>query len=64
MEIFDIHHHLGSLSGGSLQEGDDWQERGLCQPSADYGSQRRISVGDSCGDGLYSGRRHQRHHAL
>jgi predicted TIM-barrel fold metal-dependent hydrolase len=27
MEIFDIHHHLGSLSGGSLQEGDDWQER-------------------------------------
>ena len=27
MEIFDIHHHLGSLSGGSLQEGDDWQGR-------------------------------------
>jgi predicted TIM-barrel fold metal-dependent hydrolase len=27
MEIFDIHHHLGSLTGGSLQEGDDWQER-------------------------------------
>jgi uncharacterized protein len=27
MEIFDIHHHLGSLSGGSLQEGDGWQER-------------------------------------
>lgn len=26
MEIFDIHHHLGSLTGGSLQEGDDWQE--------------------------------------
>src|SRR4029453_16934141 len=28
MEIFDIHHHLGSLSGGSLQEGDDWQGGG------------------------------------
>jgi predicted TIM-barrel fold metal-dependent hydrolase len=27
MEIFDIHHHLGSLTGGSLQEGDGWQER-------------------------------------
>jgi predicted TIM-barrel fold metal-dependent hydrolase len=27
MEIFDVHHHLGSLTGGSLQEGDDWQER-------------------------------------
>jgi predicted TIM-barrel fold metal-dependent hydrolase len=27
MEIFDIHHHLGSLTGGSLQEGDSWQER-------------------------------------
>ena len=27
MEIFDIHHHLGSLSGGSLQEGEGWQER-------------------------------------
>jgi len=27
MEIFDIHHHLGSLTGGSLQEGNDWQER-------------------------------------
>jgi predicted TIM-barrel fold metal-dependent hydrolase len=26
MEIFDIHHHLGSLTGGSLQEGTDWQE--------------------------------------
>jgi predicted TIM-barrel fold metal-dependent hydrolase len=26
VEIFDIHHHLGSLTGGSLQEGDDWQE--------------------------------------
>jgi len=27
MEIFDIHHHLGSLTGGSLQEGTDWLER-------------------------------------
>ena len=27
MEIFDIHHHLGSLTGGSLQEGDGWEER-------------------------------------
>ena len=27
MEIFDIHHHLGSLTGGSLQEGANWQER-------------------------------------
>ncbi len=27
MEIFDIHHHLGSLNGGSLQEGDAWQDR-------------------------------------
>lgn len=27
MEIFDVHHHLGSLTGGSLQEGTDWQER-------------------------------------
>ena len=27
MEIFDIHHHLGSLMGGSLQEGDGWEER-------------------------------------
>ena len=35
MEIFDIHHHLGSLTGGSLQEGDGWQER-------DYDSRVRI----------------------
>ena len=35
MEIFDIHHHLGSLSGGSLQEGDGWQER-------DYANRVRI----------------------
>src|SRR5437868_5060062 len=27
MEICDIHHHLGSLSGGSLQEGDGWMDR-------------------------------------
>jgi len=35
MEVFDIHHHLGSLTGGSLQEGDDWQER-------DYANRVRI----------------------
>jgi predicted TIM-barrel fold metal-dependent hydrolase len=35
MEIFDIHHHLGSLSGGSLQEGEGWQDR-------DYGNRVRI----------------------
>jgi uncharacterized protein len=35
MEIFDIHHHLGSLAGGSLQEGDGWQER-------DYDNRARI----------------------
>jgi predicted TIM-barrel fold metal-dependent hydrolase len=35
MEIFDIHHHLGSLMGGSLQEGDDWQER-------DYANRVRV----------------------
>ncbi|HWP59100.1 MAG TPA: amidohydrolase family protein [Candidatus Acidoferrales bacterium] len=27
MEVFDIHHHLGSLTGGSLQEGQGWQDR-------------------------------------
>lgn len=27
MEVFDIHHHLGSLSGGSLQEGEGWMEK-------------------------------------
>lgn len=26
MEICDIHHHLGSLSGGSLQEGEGWMD--------------------------------------
>src|ERR671919_312259 len=35
MEIFDIHHHLGSLTGGSLQERPDWQER-------DYSNRVRI----------------------
>jgi uncharacterized protein len=35
MEIFDIHHHLGSLTGGSLQEGDGWQEQ-------DYANRVRI----------------------
>ena len=27
MEVIDIHHHLGALNGGSLQEGDDWPDR-------------------------------------
>jgi uncharacterized protein len=27
MEICDIHHHLGALSGGSLQEGKGWLDR-------------------------------------
>ncbi|HLG70521.1 MAG TPA: amidohydrolase family protein [Chloroflexota bacterium] len=27
MEICDIHHHLGSLTGGSLQEGEGWMAR-------------------------------------
>ena len=35
MEIFDIHHHLGSLTGGSLQEGEGWEER-------DYSNRVRI----------------------
>lgn len=35
MEVFDVHHHLGSLSGGSLQEGAGWQER-------DYANRVRI----------------------
>ena len=35
MEVFDVHHHLGSLTGGSLQAGDDWQER-------DYANRLRI----------------------
>jgi predicted TIM-barrel fold metal-dependent hydrolase len=35
MEIFDIHHHLGSLMGGSLQEEDNWQDR-------DYANRVRI----------------------
>jgi predicted TIM-barrel fold metal-dependent hydrolase len=35
MEIFDIHHHLGSLSGGSLQEGAGWEDR-------DYATRVRI----------------------
>jgi predicted TIM-barrel fold metal-dependent hydrolase len=35
MEIFDIHHHLGSLSGGSLQEGAGWEDR-------DYANRMRI----------------------
>ena len=39
MEIFDIHHHLGSLTGGSLQEGDGWQDR-------DYANRVRIMDGN------------------
>ncbi|HVO95371.1 MAG TPA: amidohydrolase family protein [Terriglobales bacterium] len=35
MEIFDIHHHLGSLTGGSLQEGADWMDR-------DYANRVRV----------------------
>jgi predicted TIM-barrel fold metal-dependent hydrolase len=35
MDIFDIHHHLGSLTGGSLQEGSGWEER-------DYNNRVRI----------------------
>ena len=27
MEICDIHHHLGSLSGGSLQAGEGWMDK-------------------------------------
>src|SRR4029453_16862619 len=35
MEIFDIHHHLGSLTGGSLREEAGWQDR-------DYNNRVRI----------------------
>ena len=35
MEIFDVHHHLGSLTGGSLQEEAGWQDR-------DYDNRVRI----------------------
>lgn len=35
MEIFDIHHHLGSLTGGSLQEEPGWQDK-------DYNNRVRI----------------------
>ena len=35
MEIFDIHHHLGSLTGGSLQDEPGWQDR-------DYANRVRI----------------------
>jgi len=35
VEIFDIHHHLGSLTGGSLQDEAGWQER-------DYSNRVRI----------------------
>ena len=27
MEICDIHHHLGSLAGGSLQDGAGWMDK-------------------------------------
>lgn len=35
MEIFDIHHHLGSLMGGSLQDEEGWQDR-------DYANRVRV----------------------
>ena len=35
MEIFDIHHHLGSLNGGSLRDEAGWQDR-------DYDNRVRI----------------------
>jgi len=35
MEIFDVHHHLGSLTGGSLQEEPGWQDK-------DYNNRVRI----------------------
>jgi predicted TIM-barrel fold metal-dependent hydrolase len=35
MEIFDIHHHLGSLTGGSLQDESGWQDK-------DYDNRVRI----------------------
>jgi predicted TIM-barrel fold metal-dependent hydrolase len=35
MEIFDVHHHLGSLSGGSLQEAPGWEDK-------DYSNRVRI----------------------
>src|SRR5436309_15707613 len=35
VEIFDIHHHLGSLTGGGLQEEPGWQDR-------DYSNRVRI----------------------
>jgi hypothetical protein len=64
MEIFDIHHHLGSLNGGSLQEENGWQDR-------DYAN--RVRIMDSNGvtqsailaaTWLYSGGRYQGHDAL
>jgi len=35
VEVFDIHHHLGSLTGGSLQEEAGWEDR-------DYANRVRI----------------------
>ena len=35
MEVFDIHHHLGSLTGGSLQDEPGWQDK-------DYANRVRI----------------------
>src|SRR5262245_58094936 len=35
MEIFDIHHHLGSLTGGSLQTEVGWEDR-------DYANRVRV----------------------
>ena len=42
MEVLDIHHHLGALNGGSLQEGDGWQDR-------DYANRVRIMEANGVG---------------
>jgi predicted TIM-barrel fold metal-dependent hydrolase len=42
MDIVDSHHHLGSLMGGSLQEGEGWEER-------DYENRIRIMEANGIG---------------
>lgn len=42
MEVLDIHHHLGALNGGSLQQGDGWQDR-------DYANRVRIMEANGVG---------------
>ena len=64
MEIFDIHHHLGSLIGRKPAGRRGLAGPGLCQPCPDHGGERRDDVGDHGGDGLYSGGRHQGHDAF